>query len=159
MESNAGAPSSIAGSVTGATVDDSLIWPSMQDLNTRLRRVITAYQRNYKKEEMKQQQKAKVNLSKYFYFHHVYQSKNYLSPLQKHSTKKSLLQDFFNNKISNTVLLKSEVIRGNRKRKKEKTKSPGTKTVHKTHTITHEILFRYRFSLYFVSNITERTFV
>lgn len=35
-------------------------WPSMQDLNTRLRRVITSYQRNYKKEEMKQQQKAKV---------------------------------------------------------------------------------------------------
>lgn len=35
-------------------------WPSMQDLNTRLRRVITSYQRNYKKEELKQQQKAKV---------------------------------------------------------------------------------------------------
>lgn len=32
----------------------------MQDLNTRLRRVITSYQRNYKKEELKQQQKAKV---------------------------------------------------------------------------------------------------
>lgn len=38
-----------------------LIWPSMQDLNTRLRRVITSYQRNYKKEELKQQQKAKVS--------------------------------------------------------------------------------------------------
>lgn len=62
VESNAGAPS-VAGSVTGATTDDSLVWPSMQDLNTRLRRVITSYQRNYKKEEMKQQQKAKVNLS------------------------------------------------------------------------------------------------
>lgn len=36
-------------------------WPSMQDLNTRLRRVITSYQRNYKKEELKQQQKAKVS--------------------------------------------------------------------------------------------------
>lgn len=34
----------------------------MQDLNTRLRRVITAYQRNYKKEELKQQQKAKVGI-------------------------------------------------------------------------------------------------
>lgn len=44
--------------------DDSHIWPSMQDLNTRLRRVITAYQRNYKKEEMKQQQKAKVSVFK-----------------------------------------------------------------------------------------------
>lgn len=58
VESNAGAPPSVAGS---APVEDSLIWPSMQDLNTRLRRVITSYQRNYKKEELKQQQKAKVN--------------------------------------------------------------------------------------------------
>ena len=43
-------------------VDPNLIWPTMQDLNTRLRRVITSYQRNYKKEELKQQQKAKVGL-------------------------------------------------------------------------------------------------
>lgn len=42
--------------------DPNLIWPSMQDLNTRLRRVITSYQRNYKKEELKQQQKAKVRI-------------------------------------------------------------------------------------------------
>ena len=35
-------------------------WPSMVDLNTRLRRVITSYQRNFKKEEMKLAQKAKV---------------------------------------------------------------------------------------------------
>ncbi|XP_013200500.2 chromodomain-helicase-DNA-binding protein 7 isoform X1 [Amyelois transitella] len=34
-------------------------WPSMQDLNTRLRRLITAYQRNYKREELKMQQRAK----------------------------------------------------------------------------------------------------
>lgn len=42
--------------------DDDLAhpWPSMQDLNTRLRRLITAYQRNYKREELKMQQKAKV---------------------------------------------------------------------------------------------------
>lgn len=60
VESIAGAPS-VAGSVTGPIPDDSLVWPSMQDLNTRLRRVITSYQRNYKKEELKQQQKAKVN--------------------------------------------------------------------------------------------------
>ncbi|XP_037896667.1 uncharacterized protein LOC119641859 isoform X1 [Glossina fuscipes] len=40
--------------------DAATSWPSMQDLNTRLRRVITAYQRNYKKEELKQQQKAKL---------------------------------------------------------------------------------------------------
>lgn len=43
-------------------IDPNLIWPSMQDLNTRLRRVITSYQRNYKKEELKQQQKAKVQI-------------------------------------------------------------------------------------------------
>lgn len=36
------------------------VWPSMQDLNTRLRRLITAYQRNYKREELKLQQRAKV---------------------------------------------------------------------------------------------------
>lgn len=37
-------------------------WPSMVDLNTRLRRVITSYQRNFKKEELKLAQKAKVFL-------------------------------------------------------------------------------------------------
>jgi hypothetical protein len=37
------------------------LWPSMQDLNTRLRRLITAYQRNYKREELKMQQRAKVS--------------------------------------------------------------------------------------------------
>ncbi|XP_037928095.1 uncharacterized protein LOC119662531 isoform X3 [Teleopsis dalmanni] len=45
---------------TNMPIDDATLWPSMQDLNTRLRRVITAYQRNYKKEELKQQQKAKL---------------------------------------------------------------------------------------------------
>jgi hypothetical protein len=49
--------------IGGNPTEDSHIWPSMQDLNTRLRRVITAYQRNYKKEELKQQQKAKVSVS------------------------------------------------------------------------------------------------
>lgn len=105
MESIVGAPS-VAGSMTGATVDDSLIWPSMQDLNTRLRRVITAYQRNYKKEELKQQQKAKVNLS--FLFPSRLSIENTISsPLQKHSTKQSLLEVFFNN---NNNLIK---VRGN----------------------------------------------
>lgn len=37
-----------------------LEWPSAVDLNTRLRRVITAYQRNFKKQELMQMQKAKV---------------------------------------------------------------------------------------------------
>jgi chromodomain-helicase-DNA-binding protein 7 len=49
--------------------DPNLIWPTMQDLNTRLRRVITSYQRNYKKEELKQQQKAKVRIL--FWTYHV----------------------------------------------------------------------------------------
>lgn len=49
-------------------IENILIWPSMQDLNTRLRRVITSYQRNYKKEELKQQQKAKVNFSYHFLY-------------------------------------------------------------------------------------------
>jgi chromodomain-helicase-DNA-binding protein 7 len=48
--------------IGGNPTEDAHIWPSMQDLNTRLRRVITAYQRNYKKEELKQQQKAKVSV-------------------------------------------------------------------------------------------------
>ncbi|CAB0008262.1 unnamed protein product, partial [Nesidiocoris tenuis] len=34
-------------------------WPSMVDLNHRLRRVINSYQRNFKKEELKMAQKAK----------------------------------------------------------------------------------------------------
>lgn len=58
---NAGGPT------TSSAVDDQ-IWPSMQDLNTRLRRVITSYQRNYKKEELKQQQKAKVCTDKRTFF-------------------------------------------------------------------------------------------
>lgn len=49
-----------------AEIDPNLAWPSMQDLNTRLRRVITSYQRNYKKEELKQQQKAKVGIFHWF---------------------------------------------------------------------------------------------
>ena len=75
-----------------ADQDPNLIWPSMQDLNTRLRRVITSYQRNYKKEELKQQQKAKVRqLFSYnegfyahsshfsYYFHNLPPNKNTLN--------------------------------------------------------------------------------
>lgn len=71
VESNAGAPPSVASSTVGAPADDSLVWPSMQDLNTRLRRVITSYQRNYKKEELKQQQKAKVKFLVPFVLIHI----------------------------------------------------------------------------------------
>lgn len=54
----------ITGTVSASgVVGDDLTWPSMQDLNTRLRRVITTYQRNYKKEELRaaqQQKQAKI---------------------------------------------------------------------------------------------------
>lgn len=33
--------------------DDKQHWPTITDLNTRLRRVITSYQRSYRKEEQK----------------------------------------------------------------------------------------------------------
>lgn len=33
--------------------DDKMQWPTVTDLNTRLRRVITSYQRSYRKEEQK----------------------------------------------------------------------------------------------------------
>ncbi|CAB3373521.1 Hypothetical predicted protein [Cloeon dipterum] len=38
---------------------DKAPWPSVADLNTRLRRVISSYQRNFKREEMKMAQRAK----------------------------------------------------------------------------------------------------
>ncbi|KAJ8937603.1 hypothetical protein NQ318_018416 [Aromia moschata] len=34
-------------------VEDKNTWPTITDLNTRLRRVITSYQRSYRKEEQK----------------------------------------------------------------------------------------------------------
>lgn len=49
---------------TPATEEESnrAPWPSVGDLNNRLRRVITSYQRNFKKEELKLAQKAKVTI-------------------------------------------------------------------------------------------------
>lgn len=42
--------------------DDKNMWPAITDLNTRLRRVITSYQRNCRREEQKlAASKAKVN--------------------------------------------------------------------------------------------------
>ena len=37
-----------------------LPFPGVTDLNTRLRRLITSYQRNHKKEQMRLEQQAKV---------------------------------------------------------------------------------------------------
>lgn len=42
--------------------EGKLDWPTIGDLNTRLRRVITAYQKNFRKEEIKQLQKARVSV-------------------------------------------------------------------------------------------------
>jgi hypothetical protein len=39
---------------------DKAPWPTVADLNTRLRRVISSYQRNFKREEMKLAQRAKL---------------------------------------------------------------------------------------------------
>ncbi|KAG8284248.1 choline dehydrogenase 7, partial [Homalodisca vitripennis] len=54
---------SVSGEEGGQTASDEdpnkPQWPSMQDFNSRLRRVITSYQRNFKKEELKLAQKAK----------------------------------------------------------------------------------------------------
>lgn len=41
-------------------MEDEKNWPSVVDLNTRLRRVITSYQRNVKKEDVKTFPKGKV---------------------------------------------------------------------------------------------------
>lgn len=43
-------------------LDDEKSWPSVVDLNTRLRRVISSYQRNVKKEDVKVLQKPKTGM-------------------------------------------------------------------------------------------------
>lgn len=48
--------------------DDKQTWPSMTDLNTRLRRVITSYQRNYRKEEQKIASKTKVHATDFLIY-------------------------------------------------------------------------------------------
>lgn len=60
VSSGAGAASPASPREDDAAPAATHLWPSMQDLNTRLRRLITAYQRNYKREELKLQQRAKV---------------------------------------------------------------------------------------------------
>jgi hypothetical protein len=42
----------------------SMKWPAPADLNTRLRRLVTCYQRSYKREEQKMALKAKVSCAK-----------------------------------------------------------------------------------------------
>lgn len=44
-----------------STSSDENIWPSIGDLNNRVRRLISTCQRNFKKEEQKLVQKAKVS--------------------------------------------------------------------------------------------------
>lgn len=43
-----------------STEPDKPIWPGTTDMNTRIRKLITAFQRYFKKEELKNAQKAKV---------------------------------------------------------------------------------------------------
>lgn len=43
-------------------LDDEKAWPSVVDLNTRLRRVISSYQRSVKKEDVKVLQKSKTGM-------------------------------------------------------------------------------------------------
>lgn len=46
---------------TPTSTSDEYIWPSIGDLNNRVRRLISTCQRNFKKEELKLVQKAKVS--------------------------------------------------------------------------------------------------
>jgi len=51
---------------TPTSTTDEYVWPSIGDLNNRVRRLISTCQRNFKKEEQKLVQKAKVsNILKY----------------------------------------------------------------------------------------------
>lgn len=52
----------IAPSIPTSTSTDEFIWPSIGDLNNRVRRLISTCQRNFKKEEQKLVQKAKVSI-------------------------------------------------------------------------------------------------
>lgn len=56
-------------------LDDKPTWPTITDLNTRLRRVITSYQRSYRKEEQKLS-KSKVSLCFLWLFLKILVSKN-----------------------------------------------------------------------------------
>lgn len=49
-------------SIPTSTSTDEFIWPSIGDLNNRVRRLISTCQRNFKKEEQKLVQKAKVSI-------------------------------------------------------------------------------------------------
>lgn len=48
--------------LTQSSTTDEYIWPSIGDLNNRVRRLISTCQRNFKKEEQKLVQKAKVSI-------------------------------------------------------------------------------------------------
>lgn len=50
----------VDGAEEAAAGDDKTPWPTITDLNTRLRRVITSYQRSFRKEEQKMQTTTKA---------------------------------------------------------------------------------------------------
>ena len=57
----AGASSGRAASAEPDGETDRLPFPSVSDLNTRLRKIITGYQRFHKKEQLRRAQEAKVS--------------------------------------------------------------------------------------------------
>jgi len=68
-ESNGEKPQQPTSTTNGSNLDGAetgkIIWPTTTDLNTRIRKLITAFQRNFKKEEIKNVQKAKVCVKAY----------------------------------------------------------------------------------------------
>jgi len=70
---------------------DKAPWPSVADLNTRLRRVISSYQRNFKREEMKLAQRAK--LEKREKIEQMLRGRHHLEALRRWSRREEA--DFF----------------------------------------------------------------
>lgn len=66
---------------TPTSTTDEYIWPSIGDLNNRVRRLISTCQRNFKKEEQKLVQKAKV--SKIFKYTIVFRQHSQDLPIKK----------------------------------------------------------------------------
>ena len=57
--------------IEGEDEEEKLPFPAVSDLNTRLRRVITNYQRDYKKQQLKKEQQAKVLETKDIHVQHT----------------------------------------------------------------------------------------
>jgi chromodomain-helicase-DNA-binding protein 7 len=73
-----------------STEPEKPIWPSTTDLNTRIRKLITAFQRYFKKEELKNAQKAKVSF--YSAFKIIAKTKMFFMFLQRMERKEKIDQ-------------------------------------------------------------------